>query len=395
MRTYAEVKQEIADLEANQREITKRDTEPTDSDKKDLFTLQGNIDTLNRELEKAHDEEVAVARLKSQESPNVDPLNFAGMLVNSEMNIQFQRDNARPEGNFRGLGLNPSHIKEARAALSSITTPGSVLVPEEWHRTVESYRFERNFLRAQGARVITTASTHNIPVLTALTSPAIVGENVAYTDSDPTWENVVLNAYKLTNKMNVSEELIADTIYDLDSEIARAVGQGFGAAEEELFLVGTGSSQPTGIFNKAADQTLAGGSAVTNDELIDIVYGLARHYRDGAIWMMNDLTAAEIAKAKLTVTTSGTLPYFWTDSVGGEPPRLLGYPVFTHSSIAVMGTGNKSIGFGNPEWYLIGERGPFNIKRLQLNEYSTTFAWHQRIDGKPLDPSAFEIADNT
>ena len=388
MRTYAVIKNEIADAEARQREVFQK-AEPNDSDRKEIFSLEGEISALARELGEAHEQEVKAAIEAPRANPKGDALNFKDMEVNAEMSIQFARNNSLVPGGRR------STIKEAHASLGSITTPGSVLVPEEWHTTVESYRFERNFLRAQGARVITTASTHNIPVLTALTSPAIVGENTAYTDSDPTWENVVLNAYKLANKINVAEELIQDTIYDLDSELARAVGQGFGTAEEELFLVGTGSSQPTGIFNKTADQTLAGGSAVTNDELIDIVYGLARHYRDGAIWMMNDLTVAEIAKAKLTVTSTGTLPYFWVDSVGGEPPRLLGFPVFSSTHIAVMGSGNKSIGFGNPEWYLIGERGPLNIKRLQLNEYSTTFAWNQRIDGKPLDPAAFEIADNT
>ena len=388
MRTYAVIKNEIADAEARQREVFQK-AEPNDSDRKEIFSLEGEIGALQRELGEAHAQEVQAAHDAPKPTDKANALNFADMAVNGEMAIQFARDNSTVKGG------GPSRIKEAKAALSSISAPGSVLVPEEWHNTVESYRFERNFLRAQGARVITTASTHNIPVLSALSTPAIVGENTAYTDSEATWSEVILNAYKLTNKMNVSEELIADTIYDLDSELARAIGLGFGAVEEQLFLTGTGSSQPTGIFNKTADQTVAAAAAVTNDELIDIVYGLARHYRDGSVWMMADTTAAEIAKAKLTVTTSGTLPYFWTDSVGGEPPRLLGFSVFTNSNIAALGSGNKFIGFGNPEWYLIGERGPLNLKKLALNEYSTTFAWNQRIDGKPLDEDAFEIADNT
>ena len=385
MRTYAVIKNEIADVEARQQAIVKSKDEPSDSDKKDLFALQGEVDALNRELQGAHESEVQAALDAPKATAKGEALNFADMAINSEMQIQFARDNSRAKGGSLG------GIKEARAALSSITTPGSVLVAEEWHETVESYRFERNFLRQQGARVITTSSTHNIPVLSALSTPAIVGENTAYTDSEATWSEVILNAYKLTNKMNVSEELIADTIYDLDSELARAIGLGFGAVEEQLFLTGTGSSQPTGIFNKTADKTLAAADAVTNDELIEIVYGLARHYRQGAVWMMNDTTAAIIAKQKLTVTTSGTLPYFWTDSVGGEPPRLLGFPVFTNSNIGAATTGLKAFAFGPPEMYLIGERGPLNLKRLQLNEYSTTYAWNQRIDGKPLDEDAFYI----
>ena len=276
-------------------------------------------------------------------------------------------------------------------AWASNSGSGSYMVPQEWHDSVESYRFQRNFLRQAGAMVVRTESTHNIPVLSALATAAVTAENAAYTASDPTIAQVILYAYKLSLKTVVSEELISDAAYDVGAELARANGLAFGAAEEGYFMTGTGSSQPTGIFNKAADKTLAANNAITKDELIESVYGLSRHYRDGAVWMMDDTTALYIAKLKLDVTTSGTTPYFWTDAVGGEPPRLLGYPVYTQSTIADITTSAKVIAFGNPAYYVIGERGPMQAKRLTLNEYGDTFAFAHRIDGKPLDASAFYV----
>jgi HK97 family phage major capsid protein len=295
----------------------------------------------------------------------------------------------KDKGGVREL-LRSMHIGEERTLLVG-SGGGSYLVPQEWHNSVEAYRFQRNFLRQTGAMVVRTESTHNIPVLTANGAAAIVSENAEYTAVDPTVSQVILYAYKLTQKVPVSEELLADSAYDVAALTARSVGIGFAAAEEKYFLVGTGSSQPTGIFNKTADKTTATQAVITKDELIESVYGLARHYRDGAVWMMNDATALAIAKFKLDVTTSGTTPYFWTDAVGGEPPKLLGYPVYTNSNIATYAAGNKAICFGNPSMYVIGERGPMATKRLQLNEYSDTFAFNHRIDGKPLDPAAFYV----
>ena len=388
-RTYAQISDEVKDLEAKQRDITGGENEPTADEMKDLWKLQGEVIALSREKDNAHAAELAVVQNAptATQTDVAKEMGFRTMVANDEMDIQFVRQMTHPKAN----GGRPGKIKEAKAILRSDTGSGANLVPEEWHATVEEYRFERNFVRTAGATVITTESTHNIPVLTALSSPAIVGENTAYTDSDPTVENVVLNAYKLSNKINISEELLADAAYDVDGMLARAVGLGLGAAEEALFLTGTGSSEPVGIFNQTANDTFDSASALTNDEIIEIIYGLARHYRPGAVWMMNDATVLVIATQKLTVTTSGTLDYFWQNSVDGEPPRLLGYPVFTNSNIATITNDAKVIGFGNLENYVIGERGPLNLKRLQLNEYSDTFAYHQRIDGKPLNEDAFEI----
>lgn len=280
---------------------------------------------------------------------------------------------------------------DMKMAWSTGSGSGANLVGEEWHEKVEEVRFESNFLRKTGAKVIKTESTHNIPLLSALATAAITGENAAYTASDPTISNVSLSAYKLTLKTAVSEELLADAFYDTPGELAIATGYAFGAGEESYGMTGTGSSQPTGIFNESADKTVAAADAITKDELVETTYGLARRYRDGAIWMMDDTTVLYIAKLKLDVTTSGTLPYYWTDAVGGEPPKLLSYPVYTHSSIADIGASNKVMCFGNPKYYVIGERGPMVSKRLTLDEYSDTFAFNHRIDGKPLTTDAFYV----
>ncbi len=278
-----------------------------------------------------------------------------------------------------------------RATLQAGSGSGSYLVPQEWHDTVESVRFAMAVMRTAGARVVRTSSTHNIPVLTATGTAAIKAESAAYQTGDPTISQVVLSAYKLTHKVDVTEELLEDADYDVDAMLAEETGTAFGLAEDGYYLVGTGSSQPTGIFAKTADKTTASATAITKDELIELVYALPREYRGGSGLFMHEATALYIAKLKVDVTTSGSTPYWWTDAVGGEPPKLLGYPVYTSSSIATIAAGAKTVCFGNPRYYVIGERGPLVTKRLQLSEYADTFAFRQRVDGQPLTTSAFAV----
>lgn len=280
---------------------------------------------------------------------------------------------------------------DIRNSLAAGSGSGSYLVPQEWHKQVEEYRFQRNALRGAGVQVIQTESTHNIPVLSALATAAVTAENAAYTASDPTVSQVILGAYKYSLKTPVSEELLADSAYPVDAMLARATGLAFGAAEEKDMLVGDGSGKITGIFNKTADKTLAGTTATTKDELIEVVFSLAQQYHSGAYWMMNPSTALLIAKLKLDVTTSGTTPYFWLDGAQGTPATLLGFPVLLNTNIAAATAGNKAICFGNPSMYTLAERGPMVAKRLQLTEYGDTFAFNARLDGKPLDAAAFKV----
>ena len=328
--------------------------------------LRGKIDETQAIVNSMRDEEIAHLReLTKPAEASVASKSFRDM----PRGVEFDIKNALAEG----------------------SGSGSYLVPEEWHQSVEKYRFQRNALRGAGVRVIQTSSTHNIPILSALATAAVTGENTAYTASDPSIGQVILSAYKYTLKTAVSEELLADSAYPVDATLAEATGLAFGAAEEKDMLVGDGSSKITGIFNKTADKTVAGTTAITKDELIETVFSLAQQYHAGATWMMNPSTALLIAKLKLDVTTSGTTPYFWLDGASGTPATLLGYPVILNTNIAAATAGNKAVCFGNPSMYMLAERGPMVAKRLQLTEYGDTFAFNARLDGKPLDAAAFQV----
>lgn len=381
MRTYESTMVEVAKIEAEMRAITQKD-EPTVDDKAFLLTAQGEVSALRGVANDLHDAEVAELKAAAERAvPIVTDSERAKM---SEFRTRLHTLKPGEE-----LSLWPD-TEECRAFASN-TGSGSYLVPQEWHKQVEEYRFEKNWLRGAGAQVIQTESTHNIPVLTANGTAAIVGENTAYTNSEPTIGQVILYAYKLTDKVLVSEELLADSVYDLPGTLAKSMGYSFGKAELGYGMTGTGSSQPTGIFNKTADLTTDTQNVITADELLEIIYGLSVDYRDGASFMMDQLLAYYISTLKTPVTTSGGQNYQFPGMLNGKTPTIFGYDVKFATAIPDRAAGAKALCFGNPAYYLIGERGPMSVKRLQLSEYQDTFAFAQRYDSKCLDTSAFYV----
>jgi len=381
-RTYESTMAEIEAIQAEQRAITQK-SEPSADDKSRLLEAEGEIGALRMVANDLHVQEVEELRASAERATPV--------IETGDKRAKMREFRDRLHSLRTGEEIDLIPAGEERAFASNAGS-GSYLVPQEWHDKVEEYRFEANWLRSAGAMVVRTESTHNIPVLSANGTAAIVGENTAYTNSEPTVGQVILYAYKLTDKVLVSEELMEDAVYDLEGMLARSMGYSFGKAELGYAMTGNGSNQPTGIFNKTTDLTTDSQGVITNDEIIETVYGLAPEYRDdGCVFMMDNTTAYYLATKKVDVATSGTTPFAWPTMLDGKNPSIVGYPVKLASAIADKGNGAKAMAFGNPAHYVVGERGPMKVKRLDLSEHQTTFAFAQRYDSKPLNESAFYV----
>ena len=208
-----------------------------------------------------------------------------------------------------------------------VQADGGYLVPEEFERQIVMGLDEANVVRGL-AKVITTSAERKIPIAATHSTAAWTAENGAYTPSDPSFDQKTIDAFKLTDLVKVSIELLQDSMFDLESYIAAEFARAFGIAEEEAFCVGTGTGQPTGIFTANGGQvgvTAAANNAITADELISLVYALKSSYRRNAKFLMNDATIAAIRKLK-----DGNGVYLWQPSLqAGEPDKLLGYDLYT------------------------------------------------------------------
>ena len=285
-------------------------------------------------------------------------------------------------------GKRPVHNVLSEGVLAD----GGYLVPEEFERQIVMGLDEANVVRGL-AKVITTSAERKIPVAATHSTAAWTAENGAYTPSDPSFDQKTIDAYKLTDLVKVSIELLQDSMFDLESYIAAEFARAFGIAEEEAFCVGTGTGQPTGIFTANGGQvgvTAASQTAITADELISLVYALKSPYRRNAKFLMNDATIAAIRKLK-----DGNGVYLWQPSLqAGEPDKLLGYELYTSPYVPTVAAEALAVAFGDFKNYWIADRSGRTVQRL--NElYSTNgqvgFVATERVDGKVILPEGIQL----
>ena len=271
---------------------------------------------------------------------------------------------------------------------------GGYLVPDEYERTLVEALEEENMFR-QLAKVIRTSSgDRKIPVVATKGTASWIDEEGAYTESDDSFGQVSIGAYKVGTMIKVSEELLNDSVFDLESYIAKEFARRIGAKEEEAFFTGDGSGKPLGILAATGGAetgvTAASSTAVTADELMDLFDSLKSPYRKKAVWVLNDSTIKAVRKLK-----DSTGQYLWQPSlVAGTPDTLLGRPMKTSAYMPVIAAGAKTIAFGDFSYYWIADRQGRSFKRL--NElYAANgqvgFLGFQRVDGKLVLSEAVKV----
>ena len=271
---------------------------------------------------------------------------------------------------------------------------GGYLVPDEFERTLVEALEEENVFRTLAHVIRTSSGDRKIPVVASKGSANWVDEEGAYQESDDAFSQVSIGAYKLGTMIKVSEELLADSVFDLEAYISREFARRIGAREEESFFNGDGKGKPLGILAAAGGAevgvTAASATAITADEVIDLFYSLKAPYRKNAVWLLNDATVKQIRKLK-----DSTGQYLWQPSlVAGTPDTILGRPVKTSAFMPTAAAGAKTIAFGDFRYYWIADRQGRTFKKLSELFAATGqvgFMGIQRVDGKLILPEAIKV----
>ena len=256
---------------------------------------------------------------------------------------------------------------------------GGYLVPEEYEKTLVDKLQEENFFRKLGT-VIHTSGDRKSPVVTGHGEASWMEENGLYPDSQDTFGQQSIGAYKLGTAIRVSEELLNDSAFDVETYIANEFARRIGTKEEEAFLIGDGKSKPTGVFGSAELGVTAGTTSITFDDVIDLYHSLRTPYRKKAAWILNDSTVKTLRKLK---DNNGN--YIWQPSVTvGTPDTILNRPCYSSSFAPELAAGKRPLIFGDFSYYWIADREYRSFKRL--NElYAANgqigFLASQRVDG--------------
>lgn len=293
--------------------------------------------------------------------------------------------------------------RESRDQVVGTNSAGGYTARTDFYeKLVENLRVNAGMLRLNPT-VLTTSggNTLQIPKATVHASAAWLTEGGSVGESDATFAQASLSAYKAGFSVQISPELEADTSVNLMEYLTRRGGEALGNIAGTAYVVGDGSAKPTGITTQST-LGVTGGTGVTGaftaDNLIDLYFSVIEPYRMSAScgWLMNDATLAAVRKLK-----DGAGRYLFDVEAmmangglaSGNAPisgYLLGKPVVTDPNVAVTALNAKSVLFGDFSRYYVRMAGPIRVERsveFAFQNDLVTWRFLMRTDGKLIDTS--------
>ena len=270
---------------------------------------------------------------------------------------------------------------------------GGYLVPDEFERKLVEGLEEESFFRTLATVIRTSSGDRKIPIVTGKGEAAWIDENGQFPESDDSFGQTSIGAYKLATMIKVSDELLNDSVFDVQAYIVKEFARRISTKEEEAFFVGDGAGKPVGIFNATGGGEVGVTTTTANitfDDVMDLFYSLKAPYRKKAKWILNDSTVKALRKLK---DANGN--YIWQPSVSvGVSDMILNRPYYTSTFAPEVAAGATPLAFGDFSYYWIADREGRSFKRL--NElYATTgqvgFLASQRVDGKLILPEAVKL----
>lgn len=267
-----------------------------------------------------------------------------------------------------------------KAALGGSTATGSYLVPEEYANEIVAFARLQSLV-LQKARIWPMGSdTLNVPSENAKVSTSWKTEGTAAGESEPTFNQHVLTAKKLTAYSIVSNELLADANVDVVSYLTECFAEAVGQELDDQMFTGTGDPV-SGILTAAAGKSvqMSSGnthfSAITGDNLLDMIDKIDQKAENGSEYYFHKNILTYIRKLK-----DSQNQYLFAPIAGGLPQDIWGYPY--NKSPELPATGDSAaatafVAFGNLRYAALGRR--LEPMGLDLDPYGKFLEYQTRF----------------
>lgn len=296
---------------------------------------------------------------------------------------------------------------EFKSLSATVLVDGGYAVPREIDALIASQLREISPIRSIAQVVQTGSAGYRKLVATGGTASGWVSETAARPETDtPEFAEIAPPTGELYANPAASQTMLDDAAFDLEGWLAGEIAMEFARAEGAAFISGSGVNRPRGFLaapvSTASDAARAFGTlqyvgsgnaggfgADPDARLIDLVHTMKSGHRQGASWVMNSATLAEVRKLK---TADGA--FLWQPGlVEGQPDRLLGYPVVEAEDMPDIAANAFPIAFGNfKAGYLIAERSATTILRDPFtNKPFVHFYATRRVGGQVLDSEAIKL----
>jgi HK97 family phage major capsid protein/HK97 family phage prohead protease len=354
----------------------------------DLKTKMTDLEkSLADAVKRADDLELKMTRPGAIASPEDD----AKALRKKSFNFYLRAGTASlADAERKSLGL------EAKAM--TVGDPNaSVLAPPEFAAEILKNLVQFSPVRGV-ARVMSLSGPEvKIPKRTGAPTAHWVTETGDRQETEITYGQATLTPHEIACYIDVSNQLLEDSAYDVASEVAVDLAEEFGRAEGAAFVNGTGTGQPFGFM---ADTSITQVHAGVDDlattakqstfasSLAGFIYKLPSPYASRGVWMMNRTTIGAIRTLK-----DSTGRFLWADSMTeGQPATLMGRPVVEVPDMPDIAAGAVPIVFGDMfSSYRIVDRVTLALLRdpyTRATNGMTRFHARRRVGGQVVKAEA-------
>jgi HK97 family phage major capsid protein len=300
------------------------------------------------------------------------------------------REEEKRETEYRGAFLayvrkEELSVDEKRALSEGTDSAGGYTVPSEMGKEIiEKKKNIRGFRALVDS--FTSSSDRDIPVEGGIPVAEYISENGAYPESDPSFGNVNLKAYKQGFIIKIAEELLQDTGFNLHSYLVKKSSEAIANFEEDSFITGNGTGKPTGIATTAEEVVASTDGAITYADLKKLVYSeLKNAYHSSAVMILNQKTFSTIKDVRAVDTDEKAFKW---DNVKNAWLFDGKYPVVISDYAADIPTTTGSgypVFFGDLSYYKVADRLGFSVKVLNeryADNGQVGFRVTARNDGK-------------
>lgn len=282
---------------------------------------------------------------------------------------------------------------EVKALTVSNDSTGGYLAPPEYVQELLKTVTEISPIRSISRVRTTSARSVQIPKRASSFAAQWVAESG--TRSETTGYTVgleQLSAHEHYALVDISEQDLEDSIFNLEQEMQSEFAEQFAKAEGAAFVSGDAVGKPEGLLtNSSVGQAVSGSaSALTADGLLTLVHSIKSEYGQNGRFVFNRSTLAAIRKLK---DTAGQYVFQAGMSLeSGVPNTILGYPYIEASDMPDIASNAFPILFGDfNRAYLIVDRVALAVLRDPFTQATTgnvRYIARRRVGGQVIQPEA-------
>jgi len=290
-------------------------------------------------------------------------------------------------------GLEGLDIAERKALTVSNDSTGGYLAPPEYVRELIKDVTEISPIRSIARIRSTGARSIQVPKRTGTLAAQWVAESG--TRSETTGYNFGLEelpAHEQYALVDISEQDLEDSVFDLEAEMQSEFAEQFAKAEGAAFVSGNAVGKPEGFMTNGSVSSIDSGSntAITADNLITLVHNIKSDYGRNGTFVFNRSTLAAIRKLK---DTAGQYVFQAGMSLqGGVTNTILGQPYVEATDMASIAQNAFPVAYGDfRRAYMIVDRVSLAVLRDPFTQATTgnvRYIARRRVGGQVVLPEA-------